>query len=358
MAEKKHRMFIFERMPLQNDILLRAAKGELTERSPVWLMRQAGRSLPEYRAVRERAGSFRNLVETPELAAEVTVQPVDILGVDAAIIFSDILVVADVLGFRYRMEPGKGPVFDRTLSNDPRIPGGEPDVEGELAYVGDSIRKSKELLEDRVPLIGFAGAPWTLFSYLAEGGGSKDFPKARKLLYQKPDLAREMLDRIVEATLRYLRMQIQAGADIVQIFDSWAGVLGKDMYRIFGLEPLKRVCEGIDEVPVIAFAKGADHSLEELDELPCDVIGLDQTMEVERSKGRIASGRPLQGNLDPAFLYASPERIREGTEEMLEAFSGRPHIANLGHGVLPDSDPEHIKAFVDTVKEHQPYEKL
>lgn len=341
-------------MPLENDLLLRAARGELTERSPVWLMRQAGRILPEYRKVREQVKDFRELVESPELVAEVTRQPVDILGVDAAIIFSDILVIADVLGFPYRMEAGKGPVFDRTLFDDPeavRDPG-KINVEEELGYVGEGIRLSKEGLEKRVPLIGFAGAPWTLFSYLAEGEGSKSFNKARKLLYQAPERSEEIIQRIVDVTLSYLRMQVRAGADIVQIFDSWAGVLGGELYRRFGLEPIRRICEGIKDVPVIVFAKGASHMLNDLRTLPCEVLGMDWTMDIQATKSIVGTGRTLQGNLDPAYLYAHPSKIEEGTKRMLDAFSGHPHIANLGHGVLPDSDPEHVKRFIDTVKRH------
>lgn len=315
-------------------------------------MRQAGRILPEYRQVREGVRDFRELVETPELAAKVTLQPVDRFGVDAAIIFSDILVVADVLGFPYRMEPGIGPVFDRTLSEDQELPDDPQgiDVEEELAFVFKAIRLTKEELAGRVPLIGFAGAPWTLFSYLAEGQGSKNFAKARKLLYQEPQRSKQVIDRIVDVTLSYLRMQIKAGADCVQIFDSWAGVLGRDMYREFGLEPIRRICEGIRDVPVIVFAKGASHAMKELKDLPCEVLGMDWTMDIAETRGIVGKERPLQGQLDPALLYADPSRIRKATREMLKAFDGHPYIANLGHGVLPDTDPEHVKVFVDTVK--------
>lgn len=341
-------------MPLENELLLRAARGERTERSPVWLMRQAGRILPEYREVRASVKDFRELVESPEKVAQVTQQPVDILGVDAAIIFSDILVVADVLGFPYGMEAGKGPVFQNTLWDgferlrDPA----SIDVEKELGYVAEGIQRSKEGLQGRVPLIGFAGAPWTIFSYLAEGEGSKNFAKARKLLYQFPAASEELLQNVVDVTLSYLRMQIRAGADIVQIFDSWAGVLGAEMYERFGLEPIRRICEGIDEVPVIVFAKGASHVMDSLKELPCQVLGMDWTMDIEASKRKVGGSMALQGNLDPAMLYAAPERIEAATERMLERFSGHPHIANLGHGVLPDSDPEHVKRFIATVQKH------
>ncbi|MFB6258346.1 MAG: uroporphyrinogen decarboxylase [Flavobacteriales bacterium] len=344
-------------MLLENDLLLRAANGELTERSPVWLMRQAGRILPEYREVRKSVKDFRELVETPEKVAEVTVQPVDLLGVDAAIIFSDILVVADVLGFAYGMETGKGPVFEKTLWDhweDLRDPE-DIHVEKELAYVAEGIRKSKERLAGRVPLIGFAGAPWTLFTYLAEGEGSKSLSKARKLLYQAPQRSEEIIQRITDVTLSYLRMQIQAGADIVQIFDSWASVLGPVEYRKFGLEPIRRICEGIKDVPTIVFAKGASHMMESLKELPCEVIGMDWTMDVEKTKNVVGGNKTLQGNLDPALLYSDPAQIRERTERMLEAFSGHPHIANLGHGVLPDTDPDHVREFINAVKNHASY---
>ncbi len=345
-------------MSLENDLLLRAARGEITERPPVWLMRQAGRILPEYREVRASVKDFRELVETPEKVAEVTVQPVDILGVDAAIIFSDILVVADTLGYPYGMEPGKGPVFERNLTEHPEdlLDPADIDVASNLDYVGEGILQSKKLLEGRVPLIGFAGAPWTLFTYLAEGEGTKSFTKARKLLYRSPEYSEEVIQRIVDVTLSYLRMQIRAGADIVQIFDSWAGILGAEQYRRFGLEPIRRICEGLrEEVPIIVFAKGAGHVLEDLKELPCQVLGMDWTMDIEETKRSIDGVKALQGNLDPAQLYASPDRIVEASERMLESFSGHPHIANLGHGVLPDTDPEHVKTFVDTVKNHRSY---
>jgi len=255
------------------------------------------------------------------------------------------------------METGKGPVFDRTLF-DSREALRDPEkiaLEEELGYVEKGIRLSKGKLEDQVPLIGFAGAPWTLFSYLAEGEGSKSFSKARKLLYQAPEDSERIIEHIVDVTLSYLRMQVRAGADIVQIFDSWAGVLGAELYRTFGLEPIRRICEGLRDVPVIVFAKGAAHVLEELRTLPCEVIGMDWTMDIEATERKVGSDKALQGNLDPAYLYAPPSKIEEGTKKMLNAFSGHPHIANLGHGVLPDSDPEHVKRFIETVKSYSSY---
>ncbi len=340
-------------MPLQNDLILRAAKGEVTERPPVWLMRQAGRILKEYRAVREKAGSFRNLVETPEMAAEVTVQPVDILDVDAAIIFSDILVVCDLLGFPYGMAPGKGPVFEKTLAPGVELDDWEEiDVEGRLDYVFEAIRITKEKLSGRVPLIGFAGAPWTLFCYLTEGEGSRTFTKARKLLYTCPEFCHEVLDRIADMTVRYLKGQVEAGANMVQVFDSWAGILGEEMYRKFALPPIRKICEAIDEVPVTVFSKGAHGNLHDLAKLDCRTIGLDWTMNIEESIRTIGPEKTLQGNLDPALLYADKARVKEEAARMLDRFAGHPYIANLGHGVYPDTNPEKVKAFVQTVKTH------
>ena len=244
-------------MILKNDLLLKAAKGEKTERVPVWLMRQAGRILPEYRAVREKIGGFKQLVETPELAAEVTIQPVDILGVDAAIIFSDILVIPEAMGLPYQMIESRGPWFEKTIQSAGDIDQLKIAEASDLRYVTDAISLTKKQLNGRVPLIGFAGAPWTILSYMLEGKGSKTFSIAKKFLYTEPALAHKLLDKITRSTIHYLKGQINAGVDIVQIFDSWAGILSPEQYREFSFRYIQAICEAITEVPVIVFAKGA-----------------------------------------------------------------------------------------------------
>lgn len=338
-------------MVLQNDLLLRAARGEEVERTPVWLMRQAGRILSEYRAVRASVSGFKELVETPELAAEVTIQPVDILGVDAAIIFSDILVVPEAMGLPYRMIEKKGPWFDNTIQTEADLDKiSIPDPEQELGYVMAAIRATKKELQGRVPLIGFAGAPWTIFSYMVEGQGTKTFAKARRMLYEQPEMSHRLLEKITATTIAYLKAQIAAGADIVQLFDSWAGILPKEQYLTFGLPYVQRICEEVSEVPVTVFAKGAWFVLEELGRLPCRTIGLDWHMDPATSRGIVGPDKTLQGNLDPCMLYSNDEAVVHATTNMLRRFGSRRHIANLGHGVYPDVDPLKVKLFVDTVK--------
>ncbi|MBD3635793.1 MAG: uroporphyrinogen decarboxylase [Crocinitomicaceae bacterium] len=338
---------------LQNDLLLRTIKGEQTDRFPVWLMRQAGRILPEYRAVRASLSGFKELVETPELAAEVTIQPVDILGVDAAIIFSDILVIPDAMGLPYQMIKGKGPWFENTIQSkeDVQRVTEKIDVADKLSYVFEAIKITKKELNGRVPLIGFCGAPWTIFCYMTEGEGSKTFSKARRMLYQDPELSHELLHQITEVTIEYLRHQIAAGADLVQVFDSWSGVLGPDQYSEFGMKYVRRICDAINDVPVTVFAKGAYYAREELAGLNCQTIGLDWNMDVAESRKLIGPDKTLQGNLDPCVLYADFKTIEQKTKNMLNSFGNQRHIANLGHGVYPDTDPEKVKCFIETVKE-------
>jgi len=337
-----------------NDLLLRAARGETTDRTPVWLMRQAGRILKEYRAVRAKAGDFRTLVQTPEMAAEVTIQPVDILGVDAAIIFSDILVVPDAMGLTYVMDEGKGPRFTETIRSIPELARLRvPDVADDLSYVADAIRLTKQGLADRVPLIGFAGAPWTIFCYMTEGQGSKTFSMARRSLFADPLFAHALLERITDTTIAYLKLQVEAGADLVQVFDSWAGVMDRATYRTFAIPYLKRICESITEVPVTLFAKDAWFALEDLSALPCATIGLDWSQEAAWARSITGNGKTLQGNLDPCVLYAEASVVKRETTRMLDAFGPTRHIANLGHGVYPDTPVDHVRRFVETVKEHQ-----
>ena len=337
---------------LTNELLLRAAKGGNVDRVPVWLMRQAGRILPEYRAVRSSVNGFKELVKNPELICEVTLQPVDILGVDAAIIFSDILVIPEAMGLNYEMIESKGPFFPKTIKNEQDVVKLTTEVVPNLSYVFDSIKLTKKELNNRVPLIGFAGAPWTIFSYMIEGKGSKTFSEAKKMLYVNPILAHQLLDKITTATIQYLKEQIRCGADIVQVFDSWAGVLNKAQYASFALPYMKRIAAAITEVPVILFAKDAHYSIEEFSNTDCAVIGLDWTVEPQKARSE-APAKTLQGNLDPCVLYADKATIKSETEKMLQAFGSQKYICNLGHGVYPDVDFEKAKYFIETVQNYR-----
>lgn len=340
-------------MTFQNDLILKAALGQHVERTPVWVMRQAGRVLPEYRAVRAQAGSFKGLLFNPEAAAEVTIQPVDILGVDAAILFSDILVIPEAMGLPYRMDEGKGPSFENTIERLEDLNKLTTDVLPELEYVFKTIRLIKRDLNDRVPLIGFAGAPWTIFCYMVEGKGSKTFSKPRAMLMQNPELAHRLLSAITDATILYLKKQIEEGCNLFQLFDSWAGILNKDSYNTFALPYMKKICDAITEVPVTVFALGAHFSLKELSELQCRTVGLDWHMDASWARQVVGSEKTLQGNMDPAILYGDFDLIRSKTKEMLNTFGPQRHIANLGHGVYPDISADNLKCFIDTIKEHQ-----
>lgn len=338
-------------MQLKNDLLIRAAKGETVERTPVWLMRQAGRILPEYRAVRESVSGFIELAQTPELAAEVTIQPVDILKVDAAIIFSDILVIPEAMGLPYEMVEKRGPWFPDTVKSETdlsnlRIADGVDD----LSYVIEAIKITKKALNGRVPLIGFAGAPWTIFAYMIEGSGSKTFSKARAMLYTQPEFSHKLLQMITDSTINYLKAQIAAGVDLVQVFDSWAGILPPDQYKEFSLKYISKICDAIHEVPKTIFAKGAFFARSEMATLNCETIGLDWNMGIVESRQLIGPNKTLQGNLDPAALYGNAKQVENATKAMMEQFKGSRHIANLGHGVYPDIDPEMVKVFIETVK--------
>jgi uroporphyrinogen decarboxylase len=339
-------------MQLQNDLLLRVAKGEKTERTPVWLMRQAGRILPEYRKVRETARDFKTLVKTPELAAEVTIQPVDILGVDAAIIFSDILVIPEAMGLNYEMEEKRGPVFPKRITAVGDLKSLHVAQAGELQYVLDAIALTKKELNGRVPLIGFAGAPWTIFSYMIEGKGSKTFSEAKKMLYTQPEFSHKLLEMITQSTINYLKGQIKAGADIIQIFDSWAGILSPEQYEEFSMRYISKICDAINEAPKIVFAKGAFFVREKMNTIACDVVGLDWNMEIKESR-KLLPNKVLQGNLDPCALYGSIADVKRETKKMLDAFGPHKHIANLGHGLYPDIEPDKVKCFINTVKEHK-----
>ncbi|MCW5924394.1 MAG: uroporphyrinogen decarboxylase [Saprospiraceae bacterium] len=332
-------------------LFLRAAAGEATERAPVWLMRQAGRILPQYRTLRSRFPDFKAFVKTPEAAAEATIQPVDELDVDAAIIFSDILVVPEAMGLDYEMVEAKGPRFPKiieTRHDITALSSGTAAAE-RLDYVYEALKITKRELNGRVPLIGFAGAPWTILAYMTEGGGSKTFSKARRMLYAEPELAHSLLHKITDTTICYLKNQVAAGADLLQLFDSWAGELPPAHYRAFAVPYLRQICEALPEVPKTVFAKGAWFALEDLADLPCQVIGLDWSTTPEFAQTATRGSKVLQGNLDPCALYADTKTIEKETFAMLRAFGGR-HIANLGHGVYPDTPLDGVRAFVETVK--------
>ena len=351
---KEYSIFLyFCGMKLQNDLLLRAAKGEAVERPPVWTMRQAGRILPEYRAVRAKAGSFIALATNPEMAAEVTIQPVDILGVDAAIIFSDILVIPEAMGLPYEMQEARGPFFQKTIQSKKDLLSLHiADPEEHLGYVLKAIDIVKNELNGRVPLIGFAGAPFTIFCYMVEGKGSKTFSVAKKMLYTNPKLAHELLQLITNATISYLKAQIKHGADLVQLFDSWAGILSPDQYKTFSLPYIAQICDAITEAPKTVFAKGAFFARKDFDKLNCEVVGLDWNMDIRESR-KMMPTKILQGNLDPCVLYGSTKEVEKQTKKMLKTFGSQRYIANLGHGVYPDTNPDNVKVFIDTVKAFQ-----
>lgn len=338
---------------LQNDLFLRACRKEKTERTPIWIMRQAGRYLPEYRAVRSKS-DFLTMCKTPELAAEVTLQPVDIIGVDAAILFSDILVIPEAMGMHLEMHEGRGPVFPKPVRNENDAEELKIiDAEKDLKYVLDAIKLTKKELNNRVPLIGFSGAPWTLLTYMVEGKGSKNFAEVKKLIYNNPKLAHNLLDKIAEAVADYLNAKINAGVNAVQIFDTWGGILAQNDFEEFSLQYIRKIISKLErkDEPVILFAKGVHHNLDKLADSGADVLGLDWTMDLGNVRKQVGGKVALQGNLDPTTLYANKENIKTKVVKTLESYGkGTGHIFNLGHGILPDVDPEHAKALVEYVK--------
>jgi uroporphyrinogen decarboxylase len=335
---------------IKNDLLIRTLRKEQTERTPVWFMRQAGRYLADYRALREKH-SFFERVRNPELAAAISVMPVKQLGVDAAILFSDILVVAQALGVDVEILEGKGPIIAEPIRNQKQIVVLHPEeTEEVLAYAIPTTRAVKDSLENEVPLIGFCGSPWTLLCYMVEGKGSRDFSKAKQFCYQHPDLAGQLLDKITESSIRYLQMQITAGVDVLQIFDSWGGLLSPSDYKKLSLPYLGKIVKAVESfVPVILFAKGCWYALEALKETGASAVGLDWT--IQPAFARMAAGEMvLQGNLDPVVLLGPANYVENETISMLRAFGKGNHIANLGHGVLPETPFENAKVFVETVK--------
>jgi uroporphyrinogen decarboxylase len=340
---------------LQNDLLLRACRRRETERTPVWIMRQAGRYLPAYQQVRAKY-DFTTMVRTPELAAEVTVQPVDYLGVDAAILFSDILVVPEALGMKLEFVEGQGPRFTQPLQSGKDLKRLHS-VAGNLDYVYEAIRLTLERLAGQVPLIGFAGAPWTLAAYMIEGQGSRTFKNVKLWMYDHPGDLHNLLDLLTRTVVDHLQNQIRAGAHAVQVFDSWAGILSPEDFKRFSLPYLRQVVAGLQATgaPVILFARGAGHSLVALAATGADVLGIDWNTDLAMARDRVGLAVALQGNLDPCVLYAKPETIRREVARILEKFGPSPgHIFNLGHGILPDVPPENARAMVDAVKEISP----
>jgi uroporphyrinogen decarboxylase len=347
---------------LKNDLLLRALLRQPTPRTPLWMMRQAGRYLPEYRATRARAGSFLNLCMNPELACEVTLQPLDRYPLDAAILFSDILTIPHAMNVGLEFEAGEGPKIARpvrTPADIDRLP--VPDPEGELRYVMDAVRLIRRELAGRVPLIGFAGSPWTVGTYMVEGGGTKNFSHVKGMLYGAPKELHRLLDTITRATVAYLNAQIAAGAQAVMVFDTWGGVLAPAEYREFSLGYMAQIVAGLTRqtaegrVPVILFTKGGGAWLPELAATGADALGVDWTTDLATARAAVADRVALQGNLDPSVLYAPPAAIREQVARVLASFGrGAGHVFNLGHGIHPDVDPEHAGAMIRAVHELSP----
>lgn len=341
---------------LKNDLLLRALRGEDVDRPPVWMMRQAGRYLPQYMKLRKKY-SFFERVETPELACEITIQPIDELEPDAAIIFSDILTVPQALGIDVDLVKGKGPVLDNPIRTvDDAFSILAEDVPGKLEHVMDAITLTRKELNGRVPLIGFAGAPWTLFCYMVQGQGSKNFAKAKQFLWQEPDAAQHVLKELTKATIDYLKAQIDAGVQVVQIFDSWAGLLSPDDFNKYALPHLMEICSAIKEVPVILFAKGAWYALSRLAfKSGASALSVDWTMSPDYSRSATRSDITLQGNYDPTKLLGSRKQIEKDVQRMIDRFGRHKYIANLGHGILPNVPVDNARVFVDTVKSYAEY---
>lgn len=349
-------------MKPKNDTLIRALLREPVDRTPVWIMRQAGRYLPEYLKTRAEAGSFMNLCQTPELACEVTLQPLRRFDLDAAIVFSDILTIPDVMGMGLYFEEGKGPIFANPIKSAQDIHNlPRPDVRESLAYVMNAVGLVRRELQGSVPLIGFSGSPWTLFTYMIEGGSSKTFSKAKKLIYQEPALAHQLLDKLADTVIDYLNAQVESGAQVIQIFDTWGGALSSRAFQEFSLRYLNKIVSGLtrenegQRVPVILFCKGCNTQLEALADTGCDALGVDWTISLQEARERVGSRVALQGNLDPAVLLADPAVIRSEVRQTLASFGqSEGHVFNLGHGITPDVDPENLSTLISTVRELSP----
>ena len=344
---------------LQNDTFLRALAKQPVSHTPVWLMRQAGRYLPEYRAVRARAGGFLDLCKNTELATKVTLQPIDRFGLDAAILFSDILTVPDAMGLGLYFAEGEGPKFARPLQNEADIAALQVPDMAKLRYVFDAVSSIRRALNGRVPLIGFAGSPFTLACYMVEGGGSKEFRQIKALLYRRPELLHRILNITAQAVTAYLNEQIAAGAQAVQIFDTWGGLLSDAAFPKFSLAYMRQIIGGLTReyegrrVPVILFTKGGGQWLELMAESGADALGLDWTVNLGQARQRVGSQVALQGNFDPAALFGTPESVRAEVRRILHSYGeGSGHVFNLGHGISQHTDPENVKALVDAVHEY------
>jgi len=349
---------------LKNDTFLRALQRQPVDYTPVWMMRQAGRYLPEYRETRAKAGSFMNLCRNPELACEVTIQPLERFPLDAAILFSDILTIPDAMGLGLYFTEGEGPHFEhpvRSAADVERI--GVPDPEDELRYVMDAVATIRRALDGRVPLIGFSGSPWTLATYMVEGGSTKNFAQTKAMMFDRPELMHALLGKVAETVIAYLNAQVARGAQAVMVFDTWGGVLTPGDYREFSLRYMERIVDGLTreaegrKVPVILFSKGAGQWLDRMAETGCDALGVDWTIDLADARRLVRDKVALQGNLDPCTLYASPERIRREVGRVLASYgAGSGHVFNLGHGIHPDVNPEHAAAMVEAVHElSRPY---
>ncbi len=345
---------------LKNDTFIRALLKQPVDYTPIWMMRQAGRYLPEYRKIREQAGSFLDLCTNPELACEVTLQPLRRFDFDAAILFSDILTIPDAMGLGLYFTEGEGPKFThpvRTAADVNKLP--IPDPETDLRYVMDAVRLIKKNLQGSVPLIGFSGSPWTLATYMVEGGSSKSFQKVKGMMYGQPQLMHVMLDKLAQSVAAYLNAQIAAGAEAVMLFDTWGGMLTGEDYSEFSLHYAKQVRSLLNttansqQIPTILFTKGGGQWLEGMADSGYDALGLDWQTDIQQARARVGGQVALQGNMDPVALYASPEVITEKVKNILQKYgSGSGHVFNLGHGILPDMNPDHVKAMVDAVHGH------
>jgi uroporphyrinogen decarboxylase len=347
---------------LRNDLLIRALLRQPVPRTPVWIMRQAGRYLPEYREIRAKAGDFMSLCSNPELACEVTLQPLRRYPLDAAILFSDILTIPDAMGLGLYFVSGEGPKFEHPLRTAARIHQlAVPDVAANLAYVFDAVSLIRRELDGAVPLIGFAGSPWTVGTYMVEGGSSRDFPHIKGMASHEPELLDELLDKVAKATIDYLNAQIEAGVQAVMIFDTWGGTLESDQYRRFSLQRMQQILDELTRekdgqtIPVILFTKGAGERLADMAETGCDALGVDWTTDLATARQLTGDKVALQGNLDPAVLRESPEVIEQGVADVLASYGDGPgHVFNLGHGITPDIDPDNLAVLVDAVHRLSP----
>ena len=341
-------------MTLKNTLFLEALKGQPVDRPPVWMMRQAGRYLPEYIEIREKYDFFTRC-RTPELASEITIQPIRRFGMDAAILFSDILVIPQAMGLEVEMKPGFGPYLPdpvRTRADLDRI--SIPDIGESLGYVMDAIRMTNEKLAGSVPLIGFAGSPWTVFCYAVQGQGSKNFDKAKAFAFQETEAAKTLLQNITDTTIAYLKAKVDAGVHAVQLFDSWGGLLSPDDYNEFSLPYIQQIVTALkDDIPVIVFAKGCWYALKDLAATGASALGVDWTCSAVNARYLSGGAITLQGNMDPSRLLSPPAEIKERVREMIDAFGKDRYIANLGHGILPNIPLENAKAFIDAVKSYK-----